>query len=249
MLLTLDLGNSALKGGLFDGDRLVRTFRIPLTEALDLESAIHDRLRGVECTEAGLVSVVPAVTERVRSAVASAVGVSPHPFDVETPVPFRVAYETPETLGIDRIAAAAAGWTRYGLEARRAVVVLDAGTAVTYEVIDHTATYRGGVIAPGPALSRQALAEGTAQLPAVPLELPDRPVGRTTERAMQAGVMYGFLDSVSGMLGRLTEPLDRPFVVATGGWAPVLRRAWPSRIDLVEPHLVLYGVRVLMLSV
>lgn len=246
MQLTLDLGNSALKGGLFDGDRLVRTLRIPLDHEIPLENAVAERLREVECTKAGLVSVVPDLNERVVRAVSAATGVAPHVFGVETPLPFRLAYETPGTLGIDRLAAAAAGWTRHGLREKRDVVVVDAGTAITYEVIDQTATYQGGVIAPGPELTRTALAEGTAQLQRVSLDLPDEPVGRTSERAMQSGIMYGFLDSVAGMLSRLTGPLEDPFVVATGGWAPILRRAWPARIDLVEPHLVLYGVHVLL---
>ena len=98
----------------------------------------------------------------------------------------------------------------------------------------------------GPGLVRDALSRGTAQLPPVSLALPATPVGRSTAEALQAGILFGFLDGVRGMLGRLHHHLGaRPIVVATGGWADFLK-AHLDEIDHVEPHLVLHGIRTLM---
>ena len=130
--------------------------------------------------------------------------------------------------------------------AYRSVVALDAGTAVTYDVVDRTGVFLGGAIGPGPQLLREALAHGTAQLPPVPLEEPDTAIARTTQEAIQAGIMYAFIDSVGGILDRIRESLDDyPFVVATGGWSPFLKSTYID-IDRVDPHLVLCGIGVLM---
>ena len=143
---------------------------------------------------------------------------------------------------------AAAAWTtcgRAGGTAAHSVVALDAGTAVTYEVVDRAGVYHGGAIAPGPYLMEHALHTGTAQLPEVPLELPPVPLGRSTREAIQVGILYGFIDGVRGMLDRLVEYLgEPPYVVATGGWAPFLEDH-VAAIDAVDPHLVLRGVRIL----
>jgi type III pantothenate kinase len=169
----------------------------------------------------------------------------------DAPLPFTLGYDTPDTLGTDRLAAAAAGWVRYG-RARgdgpdaRSVLVVDVGTAVTYEVVDRDGVYRGGAIGPGPRLVRRALQSGTAQLPGVPLAFPPSATGRSTPAALQSGIMWGVVDSIRGMTGRLAGALpDCPVVVLTGGWSD---RLGPHLdvVDHVAPHLVLEGVRLLV---
>jgi type III pantothenate kinase len=161
-------------------------------------------------------------------------------------LPFALQYDTPHTLGNDRLAAAAAAWLRYGKDVTRSVVAVDAGTAVTFEVVDGRGVYRGGPIGAGPGLLRRALREGTAQLPAVPLELPEEIIGRSTQEAIQSGIMYGFLDGVAGILHRIEERLGTPpFIVTTGGWGAFLHEYLPS-VDACDPHLVLHGIHLLM---
>jgi type III pantothenate kinase len=165
-------------------------------------------------------------------------------------LPFKLAYRTPETLGTDRLAAAAAAWLLYGRgESRRVsrgVIALDAGTAFTYEVIDRNGVYQGGTISPGPGLMQRSLNRDTAQLPEVPLSLPDAPIGRSTVEAIQAGIMYGFIESVRGLLNRIDGMLgEDAFVVVTGGWGTLIKEH-VSDVDAFEPHLVLEGVRLLM---
>lgn len=269
MWLVFDIGNSSIKGGLFDGDRLEHTFVLShdaLAAGLDAEMDAHaggsaaagrgndgDAEREAvgpagrtDIDRAGLVSVVPESAERLARLLRARdldVAVVHHAMRL----PFKLAYRTPETLGTDRLAAAAAAWTLFGKADGRSVVALDAGTALTYEVVDGDGTYRGGTIAPGPVLMQQALSRKTAQLPDVALELPDEPVGRSTTEAIQAGVMYGFIEGVRGLLRRIDESLgEEAFVVATGGWRGLLHRQL-EEIDAVDAHLVLRGVRILML--
>ncbi len=252
MWLTLDIGNSAVKGGVFEEDRLIDPFRIPLRREGgegSWEADFETYLRGRSIARAGLTSVVPSVTPRVAALVERLANVPAEVIHHRMRLPFTLAYQTPHTLGADRLAAAAAAWTLYGqteAQTPRPVVALDAGTAVTYEVVDRDGVFRGGTIGAGPHLIRQALARGTAQLPAVPLDLPPTPIGRSTQEALQAGIIYAFLDSVRGMLVRIHQALgERPFVVATGGWRDVLN-AHLDAVDHVEAHLVLHGIRVLM---
>mgnify|MGYP006291716795 CR=1 FL=1 len=268
MILTLDIGNSAVKGGLFDGEELVRVFRTADLPTEDGDAAteawtqaLRDHLGNAVVERAGLVSVVPDAVGPAQQALRGLTGAAVTVVSPEMPLPFGLAYETPETLGTDRLAAAAAAWVRFGrgdaptgdspdsavrASADRSVLAVDAGTAVTYEVVGREGVYRGGVIGAGPALVQRALHGGTAQLPDVPLSFPDDPVGRSTESALQSGIMWGFIDGVRGMIDRLATTLpDDPIVVVTGGWSRVLSERL-DRVDHAAPHLVLDGVRVLM---
>ena len=249
MWLVLDIGNSALKGGFFEGDQLKHPFRISWPgedTSASWETAFEEHLRGLSVTRAGIASVVPEATPRVQALLDRLAKIKAEMIHHQMRLPFTLAYQTPHTLGADRLAAATAAWTRYGQDESRAVVALDAGTAVTYDVVDRTGVFRSGVIGAGPHLLREALTHGTAQLPPVPLERPATPIGRTTQEAIQAGIMYAFIDSVRGMLDRIGARLDeKPVVVATGGWSPFLKEHLDT-IDHIDPHLVLHGIRVLM---
>ncbi len=263
MLLSLDIGNSAVKGGFFDKSDLHRVFSVSL-DSVDRRGrsavtawtdALRPHLRDTPVEQVGLASVVPSTADAVTDALVSltetsATGASGtdaflsriHP---TMPLPFELAYETPDTLGSDRLAAAAAGWMQFGQPASRSVLVIDAGTAITCEVIHREGIYQGGTIGAGPVLARQALQSGTAQLPAVPLSLPEAPVGRSTQAALQSGIMWSLVDSVHGMTDRLAATLpDDPVIVLTGGWSTLLA----NHLELHHhaPHLVLHGIRLLV---
>lgn len=245
MWLALDIGNSAIKGGFFEGGMLAHTFGIPHEGVLPDEASTM--LTRFSISGAGIASVVPALTEPVRAALVQRANVQAQVIHASMPLPFQMGYRTPDTLGADRLAATAAAFYRFHQsdERPRAVIVVDAGSAVTYEVLDRNGTYRGGAIAPGPRLLRDALSRGTAQLPAVATEPPIYPIGTSTTEALQSGIIWGFVDAVSGMLRRLEAALGEvPYVVATGGWAPLLAAQVPA-IQRVESHLVLHGVYLL----
>ncbi len=249
MFLALDIGNSAVKGGLFDGDALVEVFSVAPppgiadTEAPAWAEALAPHLEGHAVDRIGLVSVVPAATAAVTEALSALTDAPLTRLRVDMDLPFALAYETPGTLGVDRLVAAAAGWVQYGRPTGRSVLVVDTGTAVTYEVIHRDGVYEGGAIGAGPALMRNALQAGTAQLPDVSLTLPPDPVGRSTAGALQSGIMWSLIDSVRGMTDRLAARLpDAPRLVLTGGWSALLAEH-VDRVDVHAPHLVLEGAR------
>lgn len=259
MFLALDIGNSATKLGLHDGSAWIRIERLSQDgedrpgqllstshlKERELGSEVMALLRDVSAEAAGIASVVPDLTVRASEAIREQFGIDPVVVSTELPLPFEMGYETPETLGADRIAAAAAAWLHFGRGEDCAVIAVDAGTAVTTDVISADGVYLGGAIAPGPDAIRKALVRDTAQLPDI--SWPDAPkaIGSSTHAAISAGVSVMFLHGVQGLLERSADQLKgTPFIVATGGWAEWLDRHLDI-IDIVEPNLVLDGIRLL----
>ena len=240
MWLLIDIGNSATKVGLWDGSRVVRTSR------LDDARALARWLDGAHITAAGGVSVVPDRLAAWEEAVLQETGGRLRFFDATSRLPVTISYRTPSTLGNDRIAAACGGWTRYGVSGRRGVLVVDAGTALTIELVRANAEYAGGIIAPGPELLRRALRAGTAQLPDVDLEAPLSRGGTSTDQAIRAGVMFGFQATVEGLVRGLQEEESSELtLILTGGWGPWLS----ERLDMehhLEADLVLEGIACLL---
>lgn len=250
LLLTLDIGNTAIKGGLFDGSALARTFRMATDATASVPAyrhALRHHLDGAEIERVGLVSVVPAVAPLLVEAAQAETMRLPLVVSHRLALPFDMGYETPDTLGTDRIAAAAGAWTLYrGAAPDRPLVIVDAGTAVTLEVVSADGVFLGGTIGAGPDLVRRALARGTAQLPEVEARLPRRAIGRSTKEALQAGLMWPFLDGVRSLLARAADELGaEPLVIATGGWGALLAEHTEA-VDHVAPDLVLHGVRALL---
>ena len=247
MWLLVDIGNSAVKVGLFDPTSaglsgLERTLR--LEPSMAVESELRHWLDGAQITRVGAVSVVPAQTERWRRAIDQLDLPSVEFFNATSRLPFDLKYKTPTTLGNDRIAVAAGGWLRFGKPRNSGVIVIDAGTAVNYEVVTAEGAYLGGVIGPGPGLMRQALGQGTAQLPSVELERPISRIGTSTDEAIRSGIMFGLRDAVFAMEEGIKKEVGGPFeVVLTGGWG-----SWLSHELSIhyEPELVLKGIAELM---
>lgn len=246
----LDIGNSAVKWGHFSASGTLRTTgRLALSSSQADAKAWRTALQSDAIPTAdrvGIVSVVPQATQHAQTAIQTRFARPAQVLRVDGPLPFVMRYDTPHTLGTDRLAAAAAAWYAHGQEPRRSVLAIDAGTALTIEVIDDKPAYRGGVIAPGPRLLRDALSTGGAQLPAVELTVPPHPIGTSTEHALQSGIVHGFEAMAAGLVERLARTLpDTPYVVLTGGAAPLLRDALP-RLDTHDPHLVLRGAYQLL---
>lgn len=236
--LAVDIGNSLVKAAVWDGAVWTEMLRMPHDQAPDrLEALARNGL------SSGIASVVPACTDAILTALRRATGLDPCIVSVRLPLPFEMAYRTPETLGPDRLAAAAAAWHLGG---GRPVVALDAGTAVTVDAVDVRGgrpLYLGGAIAPGPDLMLRALAHGTGALPDVTLTGPTTSIGASTAEAIRTGVAGLFAGGVAHLLGRTRSALSSsPLVVATGGWAPFLLEQGLA-IDQVDPTLVLEGVR------
>lgn len=251
LLLALDVGNTNTVVGVFHGERLTTHWRLTtqtdrtadeigmwLRQLLRSEEIDVDRLVG-----AAVSSVVPPMDPRLAEGIRRFL--DREPFFVEpgikTGMPLRV--ESPQELGADRLCDAVAAYAAYG----GPCVVIDFGTAVTWEVVSASGEYLGGVIAPGPGVTANALSSKTAKLPQVALAPPPRVIGKGTVDSIQSGLFYGYLGLVEGVTGRIVADLDRPTVVATGGFAGVIA-SHTAVIEHVEPFLTLDGLRLLWLK-
>jgi type III pantothenate kinase len=188
-----------------------------------------------------LASVVPPLTTVFQELIERYMGqqvlvVGP---GIETGVEIRI--DNPAETGADRVANTAAVHRLYGGPA----IVLDIGTATTFDVVSEKGEYMGGAIAPGLGISAEALVRRTARLPKVELEPPPSPIGRSTVTAMQSGLVFGYVGLVRELITRLkTELGGKPKVIATGGMADMVAE-WVKEIDIVNPRLTLEGLRII----
>jgi len=250
MLLVIDVGNTETTLGLYDGELLRAHWRVT-TNADRTPDELVLLLRallagsGIEPAAvhgSALGSVVPSVTEPLRDACALLFGDAALVVDARSPLPITLDVEEPASVGADRIINTLAASRRYG----RDTIVVDLGTATTYDCITADGVFLGGVIAPGIRTSAETLFRRTSKLPATELVAPARAIGRRTEECVRAGVLFGAADAVDGIVRRIKRewPTGRePLVVATGGLATVLVPHC-EEIDLVDQHLTLDGLRL-----
>lgn len=255
MLLLLDVGNSNIVLGLAGAGRVTRSWRVPTPPpgagTPGLEAALREPLSaaGAVARPAGGLSaaaaacVVPALAPALRAWAEQAL-LCPARFAGETlPVPLAVRYWPPLSVGVDRLLNALAARELYGAPGEPLVVV-DFGTATTYDAVAADGAFVGGAIAPGIGISLAALREAAPHLPAVPLSAPARALGDSTVACLQSGAYFGAVAQVEGMVRRLREELGgRARVVATGGLASVIAPGAPC-LERVDPHLTLEGLRL-----
>lgn len=245
-LLTIDIGNTNIVCGIFEGDEILHHVRFPsrrdftedefrLLLKLWLSEVHPGTLDGV-----AICSVVPPLEHLVEKALSSLFSLPVFTVrpGVKTGIPIR--YENPKEVGADRIVNAVGAYEEY----RRSLIVVDFGTAITFDCVGEDGSYLGGVIAPGVHISASALFASTAKLPYIEPALPQHIIGRNTVESMQSGLFYGFLSLVDGMVERLKEIMGDVPVIATGGWGEVF--APHSRtIQKVDPFLTLKGLKIL----
>jgi type III pantothenate kinase len=248
MDLVLDAGNTETTAALFAGRALRVRSRIatdPHRSGEGWREWLLDVVRGSDASDpvatATAASVVPAVTAALGSAIAGAFGRDLLAIDWRTPLPIRIDLDDPTTVGADRIANVVAAHARFG----GPCIVVDVGTAVTYECVTADGAFVGGAIAAGPGAVAEWMHRRTAQLPAVPVEAPARVIGRRTVEALQSGIFFGAIDAIDGMVRRIREEWGEPGarVVATGGLAALLA-PHSATIRDVEPDLTLHGIRL-----
>lgn len=243
MLLAIDIGNTSVAAGLFAGERLIQVRRYA-SDAGRAAAAYRADLRrdfgraGVSA--AALGSVVPALTPKLAAAARALSGRRPLVVDRRLRLGLRFAVDRPAEVGADRILNALAAHRLYGGPA----VVLDFGTATTFDCVSEKGYYLGGAILVGPRLAAAALAEKTAKLPQVEFARPRRAVGRNTVECIQAGLYFGFLGMVDRVLAETVKELGgRPKVLVTGGYGDELAPALGRR-GLLVPDLTLQGLRL-----
>ncbi|MEK9172625.1 MAG: type III pantothenate kinase [Nitrospirota bacterium] len=249
MLLAIDIGNTNIVWGVFDGDRLVADWRIGtdhskttdeyailLLDLLRVEGISPERVDGVI-----LSSVVPPLTPLFEELAETYFHRLPLNVSAEMETGLTIKYTNPREVGSDRIVNAAAAYRRYG----GPLIIVDFGTATTFCAVTADGEYLGGAIAPGLRISAEALYARTAKLPKIELVRPKSAIGQDTVASMQAGLVFGYAGLVDELVRRIQQELGRDcFVLATGGLAGLVAPESRS-IREIRPHLTLEGLALL----
>jgi type III pantothenate kinase len=249
MLLTIDVGNTNTVLGVFEGGLLRAHWRLttrPEQTADEYGILVRSLFSTSGLDPAGidavaLASVVPPLTPVLVSLARQYLGHEPLVIGPGVRTGMPILYEPPGDVGADRIVNGVAAFAAYG----GPVVVVDFGTATTFDVITRRGEYAGGVICPGIGISADALFQRAARLPRVDVRHPGRVVGRNTVSSMQSGLYFGYASMCEGLIARIRGELGEPArVVATGGLAETLAADIPS-IEAVDPVLTLTGLRLI----
>ena len=251
MLIAIDSGNTNLVAGVFDGDGFKGQWRAetdPARSAGEYVEIILAWLASSKITPdqidgAIIASVVPVTTDPLRAACVEAVGCTAKVVgDEGLGLGLKIIVDQPDEVGADRLVNAVAGHTRYG----GPMVIVDFGTATTFDVVDGAGSYRGGVIAPGVGLSLKALHNAAAKLPKIEAEKPPGVIGTNTIGAMQSGIYWGYVSLIEGIVQRVRDEFDSDrekieTVLATGGLASLFADG-TEVIRTVDPNLTLCGL-------
>lgn len=250
MLLAIDVGNTNIVYGLFDGTALSHQFRVETSRGRTAdEYAVVVRqllsMRNVEpkAVDAAIIaSVVPALTEPMAELVRRGFGIEPLIVGPGVKTGMAILYDNPKEVGADRIVNAVAAFERY----RSGLIVVDFGTATTFDCVTPRGEYLGGVICPGIQISADALFARAAKLPRVEIAKPPKVVGKNTQHSMQSGIVYGYVGLVDGLVDRLIDEMAFPSckVVATGGLARLIAPLSRTIAD-VDDELTLTGMRII----
>lgn len=247
VLCAIDVGNTQTVVGLFEGDTLEHHWRVTTAHEatademrVEVSSLLSLEGRQLDQIDAMVVSsVVPNYTAAIGE-MAAKLGLDPLIVGHETDLGVPILYEPASDVGADRLVNAIAAIEKYGAP----VIVVDFGTATTFDAITSEGEYAGGAIAPGVEVSAEALFAAAAKLPRVDLAPPDKAIGRTTPASIRSGVLFGEAGMVDAMVGRISSELGgNPDVIATGGLAALMAPLCESILHH-EPFLTLEGLRL-----
>ena len=249
MILVVDVGNTNIVLGLFEGKQLLHHWRLSTNRSATVDEYgmtvfnlfQHAGIRMEHVDGVIMSSVVPPLMFVLENLIVKYIKRTPLIVGPGIRTGLNIRYENPREVGADRIVNAVAGIERYGAP----LIIVDFGTATTFDYIDERAQYLGGAIAPGIVISAEALYQRAAKLPRIELAKPKSVVGRNPVSSMQAGIIFGYAGQVDGIVARIREEFKTaPRVVATGGMAELI--ASESRnIEEVNPLLTLEGLRII----
>jgi len=253
MLLAIDVGNTNITIGVFDGEELLGTFRMTTKQVRTSDEygiTLCDLIerRGILATEIEAVivsSVVPDLMHSLGSAVIKYFGIKPLVVSAGTKTGIRIATDNPRQVGPDRIVDAVAAYELYG----GPILILDFGTATTYDLIGRDGTFMAAVTAPGIRLSARALWSGAAMLPEIEIKRPASILAKETVSSMQAGLVYGYIGQTEYIIKKMKEEsgYHDAKVVATGGLGNIIVEGTDC-IDIYNPKLTLEGLRLIYMK-
>ncbi|MGE4548820.1 MAG: type III pantothenate kinase [Intestinibacillus sp.] len=246
MLLAIDVGNTNMVFGLYDGEELRGSFRISTnggrtSDELGMQILQYYHFQGLDPKKTSAViigSVVPPVMYSLTNAIRKYIGLRPQIVgeDVDTGIVNK--YQNPREVGVDRLVNAVSAVERYG----KPLIIVDIGTATTFDAIDEEGAYLGGVIFPGIKVAMEALFMKAAKLPRVEIVRPEKAIGRNTVQSMQSGAVRGYVGALTGIISDMKEEMrGGVHVVATGGMGRMMAEYCPM-IDAVDSNLTLEGL-------
>jgi type III pantothenate kinase len=249
MLLTIDLGNSQLYGGVYDDDKLILQFRKFNRQqyssdeiGLFLNSVLREnKIKPEEIGEISICSVVPQANHAVVNGCRKYFNTEPFILQPGAKTGLKIKYKNPAEVGADRIINAIAG---YNLFPNKNLIIVDFGTATTFCVITKEKEYLGGIILPGINISMEALERNAAKLPKVEIKEMNFVVGKTTQESIQSGLYYGQIGMIKEIKSRITKESfknERPIVIGTGGFSSMFKNI--GLFDEIIPTLVLQGLK------
>lgn len=249
MLLVIDIGNMNIKLGAFDGDKLKAAWNLAtdihhtsdeyggvVLDLMEREKVLASKVTGVV-----LCSVVPPLLHTFVQMCKKYLNTKPLVVEAGVKTGMRISVDNPREVGPDRVVNAVAAQNLYG----KPVIIIDLGTATTFDVVSQEGDYLGGAIAPGISIASEALFARTAVLPRIELVRPQQVIGRNTIAAMQSGIIFGYIELIGGMIRRIEEELgSKAKVIATGGQVYPFEEEIAT-IDVINPNLTLIGLRLI----
>lgn len=249
MLLAIDAGNTNIKLGIFQGSQLLANWRLTTDRQRSADEYWNEvrqlfERAGMDVKSVAAImvaSVVPQLNNMLKLMSERYLQITPGFVDHTTNTGLKILYDEPSELGADRIVSAVAAVEKYGAPC----IVVDFGTATTFNAINSSREFCGGIIAPGIMTSAEALFSRAAKLPRVSIERPKNVIGTSTREALQSGIFHGYKNLVDGLLEDMRQAMqETPKVIATGGLARVLGDALHVTYE-IDPNLTLDGLRII----
>lgn len=250
MILAIDIGNTHTTIGIFNSKKLLGSWRVTsfVTRTEDEFGILikqfcdEAKISFKKVLQVGISSVVPNLTDIAVKMAHKYFQIDPIVVSSELNLGIKILYDDPKAVGADRLCNAVAGYGKY----KGPLIIIDFGTATTYDVISENAEYLGGIIAPGIETASTELHRRAAKLPKIDLKFPARLIGKNTVESMQGGILFGALDSMEAMIRRISKELnDYPTVITTGGFSEIMKKH-STLVNKHEPNLVLDGIRLIV---
>jgi len=245
-MLAIDAGNTNTNFAVFDEDKIIAKWRVATDHqrtgdeysVIIGQLMLNEKIEKSSIRNVVIASVVPQIMLQLNKFSVSLFGIKPKIVGETIKYPIRIKIDNPKEIGADRVVNAVASRKLYNKPA----IIIDFGTATTFDVVDGTGAYCGGVISPGINLSLSALQEAAARLPRVWIKKPNKAIGKNTVDAMQSGIYFGYIGLIEGIVSRIKAELkEKPIVIATGGLAPMFAES-TKVIEKIEPDLTLIGL-------
>lgn len=244
MILAVDIGNTVINFGILKGKQILKVFKTTTKSSQKQLNVLLSKLREYNFKEAIICSVVPKASKVVQSSITKRLGVKPLLIGKDIKVPIKNKYHNPRQVGQDRLVGAYAAKCLYGSP----LIIIDFGTAITFDVVNKKGEYEGGIIVPGIRLSAESLFKKTALLPRIDkIKVPSYLVGKDTRGSILSGIFYGYGAMSCGLIDMISKDIKgRPKVIVTGGHTQLMRKFITKKIYKIEKDLVFKGMSLLL---